>query len=560
MSSRGRDFLRKQQHISQSLPERTTDSFPPSFPSPDSSISPSEPYVGAEHDFRNIPIHHDERSVPTSAHEEISSPGQPLDAATLDFMEPRFGHDFSKVRIHAEGRDAIAARNVNASAYTVGQDIVFDSGRYMPETDTGKRLLAHELAHVVQQSRGGTITPPPLPTHPLEQAAHHAASTIVEGGTVSVTGASAAGIARQPRSLNESLNPTSMSDADLKQEITLIRQWLTDNPASSPERDQLMGELQVLETEVMQRNGRATAPENVPSSNVATKAVSDMTATEKLLEATNRANINAAVREKLSSLISAEALAVAILSFIGVFVASQFTPVGWAADLGIALTAIFVGTALFSAINHLVNFADARNAITSQQLDQAGTEFAQAVAEIGVDAIILFVTHGIAGPKGGVPYEGPPPPQVLLAKTPEGMLVPVAVSTISAETAAQLGIKASGVSQVLMSQGSGPGGRTRDFELPKLDHRTQAGDWKCGGELPKNGAERNLAIESWTPEELEEAAHDLELSIAARQAEQAQLGETSVGTEGQQIGAQHRDRIEQELDLLRAIQKKLSGT
>jgi len=68
-----------------------------------------------------------------------------------------------------------------------------------------------------------------------------------------------------------------------------------------------------------------------------------MTATEKLIEAYDRANINAAMREKLSSLITPKALVIAIISFAAVFIASQFTPVGWAADLGIALTAIFVG-------------------------------------------------------------------------------------------------------------------------------------------------------------------------------------------------------------------------
>ena len=290
-----------------------------------------------------------------------------------------------------------------------------------------------------------------------------------------------------------------------------------------------------------------------------------MTDWEKLLEAYNRADIDAAVREKLSSLISPKALVIAIISFAAIFIASQFTPVGWAADLGIALTAIFVGTALISAIQHLINFAEARNATTSEQLDQAGAEFARAIAEIEVDALILIVTHGIGGPEGGAPYEGPPPTRIVLATTPEGFVVPVVVETIPAETisavpAAQLGVKASGISLVLMSQSSGPGGRIRDFEPPKLDHRTQAGDWKAGGDIPKNGAERNLAVESWTKEELEEAAHDLEQSIAARQAEQNQLGETSVGPEGQQTGAQHRERIEQEIDLLRAIRKKLSGT
>jgi len=78
--------------------------------------------------------------------------GKPLDAATRAFMEPRFGHDFSQVRVHTDSRAAAAARAVNARAFTVGHDIVLGAGQYAPETTAGQRLLAHELTHVAQQS------------------------------------------------------------------------------------------------------------------------------------------------------------------------------------------------------------------------------------------------------------------------------------------------------------------------------------------------------------------------------------------------------------------------
>jgi len=83
----------------------------------------------------------------------LSSPGQPLDAATRSFMEPRFGQDFSGVRVHLGGEAAESARAVNARAYTVGRDVVFGEGQYAPGTDGGKRLVAHELVHVGQQLR-----------------------------------------------------------------------------------------------------------------------------------------------------------------------------------------------------------------------------------------------------------------------------------------------------------------------------------------------------------------------------------------------------------------------
>ncbi len=83
--------------------------------------------------------------------EVLRSPGQGLDGDTRTFTESRFGHDFSQVRVHFDSRASDSARAVNATAYTVGKDVVFQAGQYRPETETGKRLLAHELTHVVQQ-------------------------------------------------------------------------------------------------------------------------------------------------------------------------------------------------------------------------------------------------------------------------------------------------------------------------------------------------------------------------------------------------------------------------
>ena len=94
--------------------------------------------------------------APAIVHDVLRSPGAPLDSGTRTFMEPRFGRDFGDVRVHADARAAESARAVDATAYTVGRDVVFAAGRYAPRTDAGRQLLAHELAHVVQQqgSRG----------------------------------------------------------------------------------------------------------------------------------------------------------------------------------------------------------------------------------------------------------------------------------------------------------------------------------------------------------------------------------------------------------------------
>ena len=77
--------------------------------------------------------------------------GSTLPESARAFFEPRFGHDFSGVRIHSDARAAEAAQAVNARAFTLGRDIVFGAGQYAPETPGGKRLMAHELAHVIQQ-------------------------------------------------------------------------------------------------------------------------------------------------------------------------------------------------------------------------------------------------------------------------------------------------------------------------------------------------------------------------------------------------------------------------
>jgi hypothetical protein len=79
--------------------------------------------------------------------------GQPLPKSERAFFESRFGSDFSQVRVHKDSQAAETARVVNARAYTMGQDMVFGSGQYAPETTAGKRLLAHELTHVVQQNK-----------------------------------------------------------------------------------------------------------------------------------------------------------------------------------------------------------------------------------------------------------------------------------------------------------------------------------------------------------------------------------------------------------------------
>lgn len=96
----------------------------------------------------NLPV----SKVPPIAR-ALRSSGKRLDPLTRAFMESRFGYDFSQIRVHIDEKAAESARSMNALAYTVGHDIVFGKEQYTPGTIAGKKLLAHELVHVLQQSQ-----------------------------------------------------------------------------------------------------------------------------------------------------------------------------------------------------------------------------------------------------------------------------------------------------------------------------------------------------------------------------------------------------------------------
>lgn len=100
--------------------------------------------------------------APPIVHEVLATSGRPLDSSARRFLEPRFGHDFSDMRVHADARASESAAAVGASAYTVGSHMVFGSGRYAPETNAGRSLLAHELTHSLQQGGAQVLQRQPL--------------------------------------------------------------------------------------------------------------------------------------------------------------------------------------------------------------------------------------------------------------------------------------------------------------------------------------------------------------------------------------------------------------
>jgi hypothetical protein len=129
-------------------------------------------------------------AAPPIVDEVLRSPGQPLDSTTRAFMEPRFGFDFSGVRVHTDRSALESAHAVSAQAYTVGQHIVFGAGRYAPGTEAGHRLLAHELAHTIQQGHSHFALnvlqrADDTPTAPVAGAASGAAATSGSEGSSS---------------------------------------------------------------------------------------------------------------------------------------------------------------------------------------------------------------------------------------------------------------------------------------------------------------------------------------------------------------------------------------
>lgn len=146
--------------------------------------------------------HPSSAAVPPIVHEVLRSSGEPLDAATRGFMQPRFRHDFTRVRVHTDERAAQSAAMVNAEAYTVGRHIVFGENRFSPATRAGRGLLAHELAHTVQQREvrdEASQFPITSPNDATEAEAQHLAESAA-AGRAALPAACPARLARATRS------------------------------------------------------------------------------------------------------------------------------------------------------------------------------------------------------------------------------------------------------------------------------------------------------------------------------------------------------------------------
>jgi Domain of unknown function (DUF4157) len=461
-------------------------------------------------------------TAPPLVYQVLGTAGGRLDPAARSYLEPRFNYDFSAVRVHDDADADAASAAVGARAFTVGHHIAFAAGAYAPHTEDGRRLIAHELAHALQQGGGVRGDGPAVPTglavlavgetdDPLERAADAMAGQVMRtpagaAGLVPAAGGARAQVQRQ----DAAAGPANVADLDQQyRDAVLAGDWTTaaerlnsfnfediqvrlarlspeqvadlhrgaiDNRRVGPQSQvaQLSDPDRPRASFLPPAASVTPPPSAGPASRAAAgpapspaahgpagdQAVARMPGLDRLAEAYGRASIAQGVRDKIASMFTPQALVAAIISTAAVFAIAQFTPVGWAADLALLGTALFVGGAVIGALRHLVNFARARDASTDAELTQAGQEFAAAMGELIVDAILLILTHGLG--QGGPSPEGAPTREVALALTEDGTVVAVAAETIPAtipvQQAAELGLKAGAASTSLMAAASGGGG------------------------------------------------------------------------------------------------------
>ncbi|HEY4677149.1 MAG TPA: DUF4157 domain-containing protein [Candidatus Angelobacter sp.] len=171
---------------------------------------------------RHAVSHSGSAIAPPIVHEVLRSPGQPLGKTTRDFMEPKFGHDFSHVRVHTDERAAESARAVDARAYTVGNHIAFDSRNYSPGSRDGQKLIAHELAHTIQQKDAGNWNASALEvapsTTPAESSADAVAEAVATGQSIAMAGERSAGTSIQRQPNPQSPKPQSKGCDDVHQQ------------------------------------------------------------------------------------------------------------------------------------------------------------------------------------------------------------------------------------------------------------------------------------------------------------------------------------------------------
>jgi hypothetical protein len=198
-------------------------------------------------------------SLPVSA--AALGAGRPLDDATRRSMESAFGRELSAVRVHDGARAAAAAADVHADAFTLGDDVVFAPGRYAPSTSAGRELLAHELAHALQQRGARTAGPPLEPGSPLELEARAAGRAAANASPARPLAHAPVALARAPAS------PDYFDDAELAEQIAKYTAKLknTSYPGRSGDADWLERLKSAQKQREHYKQSTAPAPKKKPT-------------------------------------------------------------------------------------------------------------------------------------------------------------------------------------------------------------------------------------------------------------------------------------------------------
>ncbi len=373
--------------------------------------------------------------APDIVHQVLRSPGRVLEPDVREFMEPRLGEDLRDVRVHTDGLASQSAEAVSARAYTVGRDIAFRGGEYAPRTTEGRRLLAHELAHVVQQSSRSTISgrgatsPAPRRVQREPDSTPAQATTAEERDTAyhsAVQSGDWPAAAEWLNGFNREDIQARLAQLTLEQIADLHRGAL-DNPRVGSKAQVA----QLTEPDAPQASmpppaagaapdagavpdaGAAPVADSAPAADPApagpvadpkpaaepapaADSIAAMDKTNRLIAAVKSAAAQApqAFGDQIEAMLQPQAL-LEFAEFTALFAALQATPAGWATDLAIiGLEAYLIGPLVFQAVGDLKDFFTGAIAAQDQPaIDRAGHALADALGILGVALLIKLLFH-----------------------------------------------------------------------------------------------------------------------------------------------------------------------
>jgi len=348
-------------------------------------------------------------AAPATVGLALANAGVPLQSDLRQRMEQGFGYDFSRVRVHTGGVAEQSAREVNARAYAVNADIVFGAGEFSPTSIGGQRLIAHELAHVVQQSGAAPLGAASRSSGPANRAA---------GGEAVIQRDD---LASQPFVLR----PDVAASWGLSPEQAAKLATPSDAAKTSPNAH-------TTKPGMGPKPGPHTLEETITAANVdphqhkVNKDPPMMTLGDKFKKVITLAiteKLKGEGADRLKELLTPEAI-LTMAAFTAVYVASQLTPVGWVADILVgallAATILMLGQEAIEIVKLLIEFCrKTSNAKSDPDYDEAATLFARAVSKLGIDIILAILFHK-AGKAANLKPPTPRSPGLIEIMKPRG--------------------------------------------------------------------------------------------------------------------------------------------